>query len=90
MLTREVSDALRVRTVPSPAGENETLNVCRALHIPHNVSFGRNMFQRIRWQACRRFASCPSCHGLGAYTTVKKDNKKRKLVPAKDRFKVPA
>lgn len=56
----------------------------------HTMSFGRNMFQRIRWQACRRFASCPSCHGLGAYTTVKKDNKKRKLVPAKDRFKVPA
>lgn len=48
----------------------------------------RNILQRIRWQACRRFASCPSCHGLGAYTTVKRDKKKRKLVPANDRFKV--
>lgn len=46
------------------------------------------MFQRLRWQVLRRFASCPSCHGLGPYTTVKGDKDKRELAPSKDRAEV--
>ncbi|CAM9202957.1 unnamed protein product [Scytosiphon promiscuus] len=47
----------------------------------------RNIYLRLRWQALRRFASCPSCHGLGPFTTVntKADKSKRILVPGKDR-----
>ncbi|CAM9812608.1 unnamed protein product, partial [Ectocarpus sp. 13 AM-2016] len=49
-----------------------------------NVS--RNILQRLRWQALRRFASCPSCHGLGPFTIVVKGEKKsRKLAACKDR-----
>jgi len=45
----------------------------------------RNVFQRMRWQALRRFASCPSCHGLGPAASVVVDKDKRRLAPCKDR-----
>ena len=50
----------------------------------------RNVFQRLRWQAVRRFASCRSCHGLGSNMGVKGkgDKDKRELAPSKDRAEV--
>lgn len=53
---------------------------------PRPLSVGsRNVLQRIRWQACRRFASCPSCHGLPTAVNVKnKGQNKRALAPTKD------
>ncbi|CAM9105500.1 unnamed protein product, partial [Hapterophycus canaliculatus] len=54
--------------------------------LTRNVS--RDVHLRIRWQALRRFASCPSCHGLGPFTTVvtaKGDKSKRIPAPGKDR-----
>lgn len=45
------------------------------MHLPRIVTImavaSRSVLRRLRWQAVRRFASCPSCRGMGAHSRDK-------------------